>query len=78
LVIVVKNEKTDLKTSDSKEIVTITPTNLGANTPTNLGANATSEPEKSSSKAISFMPGFESAVTMGILGSVYFVLRKKL
>lgn len=70
LVIVVENEKTDLKPSDSKEIVTITPTNSGA--------NATSEPEKSSRKATSFMPGFESAVTMGILGAVYFVLRKKL
>jgi PGF-pre-PGF domain-containing protein len=70
LVIVVKNEKTDLKPSDSKEIVTITPTNSGA--------NATSEPEKPSSKTTSFMPGFESAVTMSILGAVYCVLRKKL
>lgn len=70
LVIVVKNEKTDLKPSYSKEIFTITPTNSGA--------NATSEPEKPSSKTTSFMPGFESAVTMGILGAVYFVLRKKL
>lgn len=70
LVIVVKNEKIDLKPSDSKEIVTITPTNSGA--------NATSEPEKPSSKTTSFMPGFESAVTMSILGAVYCVLRKKL
>jgi PGF-pre-PGF domain-containing protein len=70
LVIVVKNEKTDLKPSDSKEIVTLTPTNSGA--------NATSEPEKPSSKTTSFMPGFESAVTMSILGAVYCVLRTKL
>jgi PGF-pre-PGF domain-containing protein len=68
-VIAVNNESTNLKSSG--------PTDDNPVSPTNSGAKEVSEPDKHAGKSTSPLPGFESAVSVCILGAGYCILRRK-
>jgi PGF-pre-PGF domain-containing protein len=68
-VIAVNNESTNLKSSGS--------TYDNPLSPTNSGAKEIFEPDKRAGKSTNPLPGFESAVSVCILGAGYCILRRK-
>lgn len=68
--VIVESKAEVLATPDSKEITSVTPEASDS--------KPASDSEKSSEGGWRSLPGFESVITIGILGTVYCILRKKL